>query len=173
MYQQLQKHGGRTAWLAHQLVVLHKFFERVKQEWNPRYSAKHRLVHFEQSMCIMARVFGYDPSWIPGYLANLTNKSLVETDWIFQGIMEWSRTMRSVNLIDRDWFAGDICEWASSEDSFKQCEPLTNPRKLGHYLKTHATIIAQACGVQEVGTRNNRTAYRILPAKPKKDGRHT
>jgi hypothetical protein len=164
---QLERFGGREAWLAHHMVVLQRFFSMVKEKWNPKYKAKHRLINFEQSLMFMAEIFGVEASWIPNHLANTTEKTLSESDWTFEGIKTYVDTQgAALYKYGTRISASTIAAWAATEEEFEKCENLTNSRRLGRYLQIHKTMVAQITGLIEAGTQNNRTMYKIVrPSK--------
>lgn len=88
--QQLERFGGREAWLMNQMDFLTRFFFLVNADggklWNPRYRAKTRLVNYEQALCMAARVFGITDAetWIPDMLYNLIEDSLIHHDWLLK-----------------------------------------------------------------------------------------
>jgi hypothetical protein len=168
----LEAVGGRAAWVAHHLLVIQRFFQLVEKRWNPNYRAKHRLVHLEQSLCIMAQVFGWDHDWIPNYLVGTTEELIVHADWAFEGVMAFVEEQRT--LLDAAArlpsqkqptpfvFASDIATWAQDSDQYMDCEILKNNRKLGRWLHDHKSMLAQVCGLVVEGTYANRVRYRIL-----------
>lgn len=159
---QLSKYGGREGWIAHHLVVLHKFFKLVNEKWNVKYQAKHRLINFEQSMMLMAEVFGEDGSWIPAYLSGIVEKGLSESDWTFEGIQVFSNFMRKHNPKADRITASQIAEWAQSQEDYEECEVLTSARRLGRYLQTHRSMVQTICGLQVSGTFGNRQTYKLV-----------
>lgn len=163
---QLEKFGDREGWIAHHLWALQEFFKLVKEKWDTKYRAKHRLIHFEQAMTLMGQVFGMDTSWIPSYLAGIVDKSLEESDWTFEGLRSW------VDIHGRHYLSTgakvgvqEISEWAKLEDDYKNCDMLTNPRRLARYMQTHKSIIATSCYMVEAGKANNRQVYKIVSPK--------
>ena len=163
---QMSRFGGREAWVAHHLYALHKFFELVKVQWNNKYQAKHRLINLEQSLRIMAEVFGIPSDWIPDYLNNSTNSAVRDADWAFEGIIQWSITMREHKANpSQSYTAQDISAWAASTEEYMECDELTNSRRLGRYLQTHKTIIQSTTGLKESGKSNNRTKYILVARK--------
>lgn len=164
--QQLERYGGREAWLAHHLVVLHRFFQVAAKEWNMRYDAKHRLIHFEQSICIMARLFNTPWQWIPEYLNATSDRVISENDWALEGIMAFSAVMIQQNPLGKI-SAKEISEWAMATDDFSGCEVLTNPRRLGRYLQQHKSLVMTQAHLEEAGMAYNRVQYR-LNSRPRK-----
>lgn len=165
---QLHRFGGREAWVAHHLYVLHQFLLEVKRKWNLKYAAKHRLINFEQSLRTMARVFKIGDDWIPDYLAGSTAHAVEDADWAFQGIIEWANMQRTHGAADgkKTFTAAEISEWAMSTEEYEGCEEITNTRRCGRYLQTHKTMIAEQTGLIEYGKENNRVRY-ILVTKHK------
>lgn len=159
---QLEKFGNREGWVAHQLFVLHKFFKLVKEKWDSRYQAKHRLINFEQSLKLMAEVFGEDPTWIPNYLASSVDGLLSEADWTFEGIKVFCEEVGHLAR-DKKFSASAISEWAQAKEDYEKCEILVSPRRLGRYLQIHKSMVAQICGLHQAGTSNNKILYQIKP----------
>lgn len=162
----LQAFGGREGWLAHHMLVLQRFFQLVDKKWDPTYKAKHRLINFEQSLRLMAEVFGEEHDWIPNYLVQVVDKSLAESDWTFEGIKTFCEQYSKIASKDHLFKAQDIVEWAMGQEDFEKCEMLTNARRLGRYLQAHKALIASSVGFVESGMRNNRQVYKI--ARPSK-----
>jgi 5S rRNA maturation endonuclease (ribonuclease M5) len=161
--QQLRRHGGREAWVAHHMVVLQRFFQHVRSNWNPRYSAKYRLIHFEQAMVLMAKTFGLPQSWVVEYLGNVTNRVVSENDWVLEGLIAYALQPKA--HIPPRFNVSDISGWAMAEDEFERCEMLTNTRKLGRYLITNKALVQSMTGITELGKINNKLQYRIIPRK--------
>lgn len=159
----LEAPGGRTAWMAHHLYVLHKFFQVVKRDWNPSYIATHRLVHFEQSLCLMAKVFGMDPTWIPRFLVGKTNVLLTKTDWAFEGLRAFVEERQPICLQQPYFFASDVVDWAQGEPEFSECEILGSSRRYGRWMEDHKSMINQILNVQLVGKYGNKFRYRMFP----------
>lgn len=159
---QLGRFGDREGWAAHHLLVLQRFFQLVEKEWQPRYYAKHRLINFEQSMILMAKVFGMDASWIPNYLNGVIEKSLLESDWTFEGLSQFVDIHGHHMLKNKSTCtAQDVAEWALGHEDFKDCEMLTNSRRLGRYMQTHKALISSSIFLREAGKKGNRIQYKI------------
>lgn len=171
--QQLMRFGGREAWLAHHLYVLHLFFQEVKNSWNHRYQAKHRLQNLEQSLMVMAKLFGIKPDWIPYFLNGLVEDNIVKADMAFEGLQEFSRYWQQQEVLRppggggtfRPFGTAEIATWAQAHEDYEKHEILINSRKLGRYLKNHKHAVATGCGIYEYGEHNNRTTYRIVAKK--------
>lgn len=170
MTHQLNRFGGREAWVAHHLYILHQFFKAVKVHWNSRYMAKHRLINYEQSLRIMAKVLGIPDEWIPDYISFAAVKAVSENDWAFNGLMECTDWFRKKDPNRQYITSYDIANWAAGQEDFEKCEILTNARKLGRYMKSHKASIATVIGLYEAGLLNNRIRYQIKHLKRNKDG---
>lgn len=156
---QLDHFGGREGWVAHHLLVLQRFFTLVEAEWKPKYLAKHRLINFEQSMMLMAKVFGMDANWIPNYLTSTIEKNLEESDWTFEGLKVFVETQ---SQFYKDGFtANTIADWATGHEDFDQCEMLKTPRRLGRYIQTHKAMLQGSLHIREAGKRGNRVCYKL------------
>lgn len=162
---QLDLLGGREGWIAYQLVVLHRFFKLVEKKWNSKYQAKHRLINFEQTMVLMAEVFGEDGSWIPSYLASVIDSNLASSDWTFEGIKAFTEFASQHFNEDKLWKAGDIVNFAMGQEEFEKCEMLVNARRLGRYLQTHKSLVASSLGLVDRGTRSNSQVYQVIRPK--------
>lgn len=160
---QLEKFGGREAWIAHHIYVIHRFFQLVRKKWNHRYKSKHRLVNFEQSLMLMAEVFGLESAWIPDYLLYMNNSSVGKADWVLEGLIEFADRKRRDKRKDARFTALDIAEWASGEEDFEKNFTLTNSRALGKYLQTNKHNLVTIVGIEEAGKYANRMTYRCMP----------
>lgn len=161
---QLEKYGSRTEWIAHHLVVLHRFFVLVRSEWNKNYRARHRLINLEQSMRFVARVLGMDDEWIPDYLTGRTQKAMEEADWTLEGLTQYAKFVREEKGPSYEVFqfsAADIATWASTRDDFEDCMQLTNTRRLGRYLQVHKQQVQQMSGITETQKSNNRQMFHV------------
>lgn len=156
--QQLNRFGGREVWLAHQLVVLQRFFQLVATRWKTNYPAKHRLINLEQSLVLMAEVVGVPSQWIPDYLNATTERIISENDWTLEGIIAYSKSITQPGYITT---AKEISEWATVQEEFEQCEMLTNARRLGRYLAQHKALVLTSAGIRESGVRANRMTYLV------------
>lgn len=163
---QIKRMGGREAWVAHQLLVLQRFFQAVQKKWDPNYRAAHRLINFEQSVLLMAEVLGIENDWIAEYLSTLTDNAVAKADWVFEGLSTFA-LMEFNYRKDKTFPIQEICDFFDGKNEFEKNEILTNPRKLSHYMQTHKTMVAQVIGLVEAPARGNKTFYRLV--RPKKD----
>ena len=163
---QLDRFGGRNMWVAHHLWVLHKFFKTVKDEWNPTYRAKYRLINLEQCLKIMAKVFKLDGGgdWIPDYLSTTTNKTIRSSDWTLDGLKAYG-DYRRVKGMEAQFTAADIVQWAQAHEDYEENHLLSNSRTLGRYLQTAKFNIATIAGIVEAGKHGNKQFYAVT--KPK------
>lgn len=176
--EQLKKFGGRAAWVAHHAIAINRFFSLVSKKWNPGYRAKHRLVHLEQSLVLMAEVFGIDGSWIPSWLSDTTDAAVTKADWTMEGLLAFADMKRLQELeADRRYkynpkvkpreplyfSASDIVAWVESEDDHKKNYTLNNTRSLGRYLQNHKYQLAHIAGIIEVGKKQNQMHYKVIP----------
>lgn len=161
---QLTKYNGREGWVAHHLLVLHRFFQLVQQKWSRDYQAHHRLINFEQAMVLMAEVVGLPSDWIPGYLVGTTDRALSESDWTFEGLKSYTDYHRHY-LNGNPIYTQQISDWATQQEDYQKCEILINARRLGRYMTQHKTMIATIIGIVENGTKNNRTSFKLVGHK--------
>lgn len=165
--QQLTSFGGRTSWVAHHLVVLHKFLQTVNKHWDITYKSKHRLVNLEQILMLMARTFNLPSDWIVQHLSSATVSAVSESDWALEGIIEFCRQARAgMNGAGPPTFgASEISAWALGEEDYNQCLQLTNIRSLGRYIQTHKQMIAVTTGLVEATSANNVRQYTLRPMR--------
>lgn len=157
---QLNKFGGREGWLAHHLLVLHKFFVLVDKQWDLKYQAKHRLINFEQTMLLMAQVLNMDASWIPAYLAAVIDKTVAENDWTYEGLQTFVQYALQYNMTGPIPIS-TICDWATTKDEYQKCENLINSRRLGKYLQVHKSMVATSLGLVSIG-QGNRPIFKVV-----------
>ena len=178
---QMDKFGGRTAWVSHHLHVLHLFLRKVKTDWDPNYQAKHRLINLEQSLMLMADIFNLDAKWIPQYLSNTIGETVVSADWTLEGLAAFATAVRKLAPGERIDFATkinantsaaqankynsrDISVWALQHESYMECHNLINARKLGRYLQTHKAMVASVTGILELPEKRNNTTMYLIKA---------
>jgi len=158
---QLASHGGREGWIAHHLVALQRFFQLVESSWDSDYQAKQRLINFEQSILLMAKVFSIPSSWIPTFLTTAADHAVTETDWVMSGLHEFSLEHNTRDLKHKKFYTSTISEWALTTDEFKHCDLLINAHKLSKYMRAHKSAIYQLTGILELGKENNKTFYQF------------
>ena len=159
---QIKHFGGREAWAAHHLVVLTKFFKAVKEHWDPRYKAQHRLINFEQILVILTKyVFEEDASWIPGHLSGSITKIVATTDWVLEGLLAFAESWKKSGQAEVMFGTSELSNWAQRETEFSDCHILVNSRSLGRYIQNHKQMIKTVCGIVESGRGNNRALFKI------------
>jgi len=159
---QMKKYGGREAWIAHQMLVMHKFFQIVYRKWDPNYSAGYRLINVEQCLMLLSEVFGDDSSWVTKHLAGSTRKQVASGDWVLEGLTTYARLLYE-NSPTSMVTAGNISEWAMSSEDYAECTPMQNSRRLGRYLKTNQQLVREVCGICAAGKRQNVETYKVEP----------
>lgn len=166
---QLDRFGGRNMWVAHHLWVLHKFFKTVKEEWDPAYRAKYRLINLEQCLKVMAKVFNLEDSgdWIPDYLATTTNKTIRSSDWTLDGLKAYADARRAKGM-GAPFTSADIVQWAQAHEDYEENHLLSNSRTLGRYLQTAKFNIATIAGIVEASKTGNKQFYNITKSKEPK-----
>lgn len=162
--------GGREAWMAHHMVTLHKFLHNVKEkgQWNARYKSKHRLVNYEQLVTSFGEMLGMgDALKIKTECIQNAEEQVAKYDWVMEGLVDFCRMLEPAMKDPKKTFTlADVADWAGYTDDFKTNETITNARRLSHYFKSHATMIAKVTSIHEVGRYANRTVYRIKTDVP-------
>ena len=81
----LAEFGGREAWIAHQMVFVHRMFKEVEAKWNRDHRAKYRLKNVEQLLELAAGIYG-EPSlgdnWITSFIEESQSERIAENDQI-------------------------------------------------------------------------------------------
>ncbi|PHS13506.1 MAG: hypothetical protein COA78_07140 [Blastopirellula sp.] len=159
--------GGRVGWIAHQLIVIHKFLNLsiAQRQWDFDFRATHRLANYEQALMMMAHVFGIEGSWIPKALNLKTENSMTGADWTLSGLKDFAEYYKgehSSNFEGKQFSAGEICEWASAHEVHIKNEQITNAWKLGNYMKQHANICKSGIGMYQCAEkRANKTMFAL------------
>ena len=157
---QLEKWGGREAWVAHQLDFQRRLFMNIEKSWQRGYRAKYRLINVEQLLILAAQTLGWDHEWIAPFMSQKGNDAAVDADWALRGLKEFAGGwLASQGATVKRFTARTIAEWAACDEEYEQCYNLTNSRALGQYLKSHANSVASATGIMESGSVSNATAY--------------
>jgi hypothetical protein len=163
IWNKINQFGGREAWVAHHLIVLHKFFALAddKELWESRAKVKHRLAHYEQSLRVMSQVFGLDDGWIGDKLSTQMQTNLSDADWALEGLKAFAEDVRGSK--GKTWLfsSQDIANWSISQEEFQDNPQLTNSRRLGRYLTANAFMVEQNCKIRDMGMRSNRRVYRV------------
>lgn len=159
---QLEDFGGRVRWLAHHLVALHMFFTKAQESWDTMYDSKYRLVNFEQSMRIMAKVFGLPDNEIPDRLNNLTHEVTSDADWTLDGLSTFAEYINEAPHLHGTIFtAAEISEWAQANEEFEECLQLTSPNRLSRYIAQNAYMVASRTGIIKLPKKDGRSQYEV------------
>jgi hypothetical protein len=175
----LESRGGRVAWVAHHLYVLQRFFQLTKSKWNTHYKARHRLINLEQSLMLMSEIFDpqADHSWLTEHLIETTEDNLSSADHAYEGIKEyiegwkvinpyWEPTHPQHNRHKSLVLASEISAWAQAEDDYKKNDILTSSRKLGRYMQTHKSMLANGLGLVALPNKyGNKTHYKVVKTR--------
>ncbi|KKL47359.1 hypothetical protein LCGC14_2336330, partial [marine sediment metagenome] len=162
---QIERFGGRTKWLAHHLVVLHKFLRAVVHggAWDHEYQASHRLVNYEQCLLVMGDILGLDVDWIPEVLNSAAQTNLTEADWTMEGLKIFVADIKAdrgkTNSTKIKVTAADIANWAKDTDEYKDNEMLTQTRRIGRYIQAHKSTVKRITGISIGPLYGNRRQY--------------
>lgn len=169
---QLSSFGGRVAWLAHHLHVLHKFLLAAKTKWNPNYRASHRLANYEQCLALMAEVLslGEGTTQVSQVLMERMQRNMTDADWTLEAVKEYIQEMLKAEPGGFEFSAASVSAWAEGHAEHYHNTQLTNSRSLGRYLVAHQTMLKNILGMQAAGSKNNKKMFKILgdgKSKPK------
>lgn len=160
---------ARAGWIAHHALFLSHLFRLVNKEWNKSYSAKHRLINFEQLMVLGAKVFGWakDGSfeWVAEYLVGINKKIVSEADWALEGLRAWAEFQRFAlpkGYKQQRWTAANMVDWFTVNDEYKDCQQLINTRRLGRYIAQHQYLVTDTTSVISCGTKQGAIMYRLV-----------
>jgi hypothetical protein len=161
---QLELFGGREGWMAQQLVFIRRLLQLVPKEWNTRYKAKFRLINVEQLLRLAAKLYGDEDSdaWVVEYIEVTQAEKIADNDLVIGALKKFAQTVVETygpNDKSKKFTARRIAEWAEEEEEFKGLDFITNPRKLGKFMKQNTNLLATVCGITEHGTETNATAY--------------
>lgn len=160
----LKKKGGREAWIAHQLIAVHKFLNLALEQkvWDNGYKSQHRLVNYEQLLYRFGEMMGLaTKDEILNDCLRSAEDQVSEYDWVMEGLKEYCIQAAPLFKDPKKTFAlSDVAEWALYHESFKDNETLINARKLARYIKSHVTMVSKVTGMYEVGKTANAMRYR-------------
>lgn len=166
----LRAKGGREGWIAHHLVVIHKFLHQATTEgkWNTKYKSQHRLVNYEQVLSFLSEIVDLGtPEQVKNEFLRSSQEQVSEYDWTMEALKEFS--LYAKPKLDKDLNASFNCkhivDWALSREEFKDNQNFSSARKLSRYLKAHLTMVRQITGMVEVGKVDNSISYRLEPVK--------
>lgn len=162
----LDQYGGRTYWVAHHLLVLHRFFKACQTAWRTSYRSSYRLTNVEQIFHIMGNILSLDTSQVVKGMTKASSEAILETDWVYKGIHAFVEYYRQATQNPDAMFScSDIAGWAEAMDEFRKSEILTNAFRLTKYMKSHAGDLQVKLGIQET-KRNNLKMFKLLPKPP-------
>lgn len=156
----LSHRGGREGWLAHHLIVLERFLKIASSEWNHKYSSKWRLLNLEQTLVLMAKVFGIDDAheWLPDLLQTTTSETAVALDATLEGLLSFATEWKT----QTEFTTREISEWAKHVVDYKDNNVLTNPRRLGRYMATNKSTILQTTKIKVSKSSTKGTTFTIV-----------
>lgn len=159
---QLERFGGRTHWVAFQLLFTQHLFKLIQEKWHTRYSAKYRLINVEQLLKLSAQVFGWESEWVPDFLEESRDQKIIEGDYALEGLLAWAEEARRShkNLNGVLFKVSDITNWAAASEEFEGNNILTTSRMLSNYLKKSKNKVASIVGLVPAGRKiQNADAY--------------
>jgi hypothetical protein len=167
---QIERRGGRVPWFAHQMRAIHLFLAEAQKSWNPNYSASHRLVHLEQAMTLMGKVFRIKDAdkWVPKYLLSQVRERSVEADQTLQALQAFAiyhRGLIAKGKIDPDYkfVITIVTNWMEAHELYGKNKYLTDPRIMGRYMGANRSTLAEHYGIRDTGRkRDNRTLYELV-----------
>jgi hypothetical protein len=163
---QIDRAGGRSGWVAHQLVTIHKFLKRAVHdgEWDNNFKAGHRLANYEQALKLMAKVLGMPHEWIPIALQRSAATGLTDTDWTMAGIAEFVaefKKEKGPKYAMEKFGSKHISIWAEGHEVYSKNSTLTNGWKLGKYLRNHRGSLKKNLKMYDNGMYMNKIMYSI------------
>jgi len=166
MRDQIDRLGGRSGWIAHQLATLHKFLKRAAhdEEWDDSFKAGHRLSNYEQCLTLMAKVLGMPHEWIPAALHRNTATKMSDTDWTMAGLADFVAGLKDrhpEDYIGVKFAAKDVTQWAELHDHHCKNPVMTNGWKLGKYLRSHKGSLKKNLRMYENGSSANKIMYSV------------
>lgn len=165
--QRLSQYGGRVNWLAHQIIVIHKFLNIATREgkWDSSYKADHRLANYEQVLKIMCEVFSMPSDWVPKLLSSNLQVQLADADWTLEGLKSYVDYVHINHPGGTQFTAADISNWALVNDEYENNSQMCNSRALGRYIISHSSTVLKVTGIEYCGTKNNRKMFKVGPKK--------
>lgn len=163
----LDQHGGREAWVAHQMVFIHRLFGLIRDKWDKAHRAKYRLKNVEQLLALAAEVYG-EPSlgdgWITSFIEETQSNRIAENDVILGALRAYAEARinkygEGNRSVQATFSAKDIAEQMAEHADYRQVFTLTNSRALGRHMKQNPNLLATVAGITEAGTRANATVY--------------
>ena len=153
----LKSRGGREAWFTHHMIILERFLKIANEEWKPNYKSRWRLLNLEQTLILMAKVFGImnAHTWIPSLLQEATTTASVQLDRTLEALLAFSNDYPP----RKDFTTKTIVDWAIDNDDHKDNTTVTNSRRLGKYMAVNKASIYQATRIKQDRTNAKGTIY--------------
>jgi hypothetical protein len=143
----------RPAYIADHANALRDFLRLADRKWQPGYKAEHRLVNFEQSMCLMAEVLG--------------QRRLVEP--IFTHIVAQAKAAYTENSVEfmaltafREAFpaevivaAGEILSWITYQEDFRKSTTFKTVGSFMMWLESNRDTLRKAYNVEVTRSSGN------------------
>ncbi len=162
---QLQGHGGRIVWLAHNLAVIHLFLVEATRNWDLEHKSDHRLTNFEQMFVMMGKIMGLENvAEVTKNLVSVSEDQVSEYDWTMEALKGYCE--EHLPMMQRDpklkITLQDVATWAMSREDFSDNSIATNSRRLARYIKSHHYMVEKCTGLFKLdGKYGNREVYRI------------
>ncbi len=158
---------ARANWIVHHGMFLTRLFTLIDHKWNEKYAASHRLINFEQLMALGAEVFGWDGKAVVSVMAAKAKALVSESDWALEGLSAWVELQKDLHhekgkWKTMKWAAGDMVPWFEQNEEFKECQQLTNARRLGRYMLQHKYLVGETTGLISDGKRGGSIIYKIV-----------
>ena len=155
---ELNRRGGREAWLAHHAVVIQEFFRAVRERWDPNRRSSHRLTHWEQTLEIMLEVLELSDVLGSNVLHRCLAEPVGEDDSVIEGLRHYL-----VNTGIKEFTVNEASEYFLKTLEFYDDPYLTNPRRLGRYFKSHSDALRRRLGITMADKKkHNRYVYKTL-----------
>lgn len=150
----------RLEWLAHQFVVMQRFFQLVKLKWDDNYQAVHRLENYEQAMILMSEVLGNRELVEPAVkqLQSSAERAFMDTSPIYVAIRSFKT----------DWFdkqnyeaaPEDLWNWIKMHKEYSDASELKKGlQSFTTWLSNTSSTLEQATGVKAIMDKNGRLTH--------------
>lgn len=150
----INRYGGREAWLAHHLYVMHKFLQLSFEEWNYEYRGQYRLATFEQAMILMGKVLN-----TPISADDLTQGThMVSANPVLEALAHFAEEARASGVTYVT--SRQIADWFQENSSQYRMILLREPNRLTRFFNSHLKELAQFVGLQM--TNIKRDGYRRI-----------
>ena len=112
---------------------------------------------------MMAKVLGMPHEWITAALHRGTATKMSDTDWTLAGLSDYVAEFKEKhpNYIKIKFAAKDIILWADQHEHHCKNPVMTNPWKLGKYLRGHKGSLKKNLRMYENGSSANKIKYTV------------